>query len=411
MQIMSTLISPRTFALVLTITKDNVDELDHLSEYTSLVCLNCTGAGLTHLPQLPETLQMLLCGGDNKLNQLPLLPASLTMLECNDNYFPDAFRAIILNESPQNIRKHQLHEIKMQERTRTFRASCIRLTLTDATGELSHLSEYTSLTHLECFGCGLTSLPPLPDTLVYLGCGSNKLTELPPLPSGLQELYCHSNQLKRLPLLPDSLTILVCSGNPFTEWNPYTEYDIQVGVQGFTMQEINRIRAGQKMAKLETIEQYVDVPNPQTLQLIDINLDEIKAKLLPAALNGEKKLVLNVTLETPIQEIGKRSSQTATVEPVNQPQPLLNQLRELTSIRRNHIDIDDVKAKMLQAATNGARTLVYGEGKFYDDGIFHNNDYTNWYNSIETWFINEPECRVPYGKLSYGKPGVRFTWA
>lgn len=408
MQIMSTIttINPRTVVPVLTITKDNVDELNHLSEYTSLVCLYCRGADLTNLPSLPETLLYLDCS-NNKLNQLPLLPASLTILECTGNYFTIELNSIC-TESPQKIRKYQLNKIEMQERARTVRASCLRLTVTAANSELSHLSEYTSLTHLECFGCGLTSLPPLPATLVYLGCGSNNLTEIPPLPAGLQELYCHANKLKRLPHLPESLTTLVCSRNPFTECNPYT----QVGTQSFTMQEINRIRAGQKMTKLETIEeQYVDVPNPQLI--IDINLDEIKAKLLQAALNGEKKLVLNVTLETHIQENGKRSSQTATVEPVNQPQPqpLLNQLRELTSIRRNHIDIDDVKAKMLQAATNGARTLVYGGEKFYDDGMFHDKDYTNWYNSIETWFINEPECRVPYGKLSYGKPGVRFTWA
>ena len=120
---------------------------------------------------------------------------------------------------------------------------------------------------------------------------------------------------------------------------------------------------------------------------IDIDVDEIKAKLSQAALNGEKDLVLRFTWDN-----GKRPSQTVgEVSTANQPQTLLNQLRRRATGSRNCIDTNDIKAQMLHAAWNGKKELVYTH--VYDE------HYNEWLSSLEKWFINEPECRVPYTPL------------
>ena len=176
----------RAQALVLIVTAANAAELDHLAEYTSLRCLDCSNLGLTHLPPLPETLQILVCSG-NKLTQLPMLPAALQTLECNNKtlgHNNNPFVFDIYTKSIEEIRKWQ------------SRASFTELTITkDNIGELEHLSEYTSLTMLDCSNNQLTQLPDvLPDTLQQLGCDNNQLTHLPEvLPATLRELDCYNN--------------------------------------------------------------------------------------------------------------------------------------------------------------------------------------------------------------------------
>jgi hypothetical protein len=69
---------------------------------------------------------------------------------------------------------------------------------------------------------------------------------------------------------------------------------------------------------------------------------------------------------------------------------------------------------MLHAAWNGKKELVYTH--VYDE------HYNEWLSSLEKWFINEPECRVPYTPLlnsthhlEYPSEalfrGVHFNWA
>ncbi len=66
---------------------------------------------------------------------------------------------------------------------------------------------------LECYHNQLVSLPMLPTSLVELNCNDNKLTSLPQLSEGLEELYCRVNNLKSLPILPISLWKLKCTNN------------------------------------------------------------------------------------------------------------------------------------------------------------------------------------------------------
>ncbi|MBY0424785.1 MAG: putative Ig domain-containing protein [Cytophagales bacterium] len=73
------------------------------------------------------------------------------------------------------------------------------------------------LTDLNCGRNSLTTLPGLPSNLIYLTTGSNKLTELPSLPSYLRLMDCSNNQLTKLPELPNSLQTIYCGLNQITE--------------------------------------------------------------------------------------------------------------------------------------------------------------------------------------------------
>jgi Leucine-rich repeat (LRR) protein len=81
---------------------------------------------------------------------------------------------------------------------------------------LEAIRYFSQLKSLECLGNALTSLPPLPSTLVRLDCCMNQLNELPALPASLEELSCAANNLSMLPVLPINLKVLYCNFNRLT---------------------------------------------------------------------------------------------------------------------------------------------------------------------------------------------------
>ncbi|MDQ3046018.1 MAG: T9SS type A sorting domain-containing protein [Bacteroidota bacterium] len=83
------------------------------------------------------------------------------------------------------------------------------LSISDLTG----IEYFTSLEVLNCNTNLLTTLPPLPATLLSLECYDNALTSLPVLPDSLTNLGCRFNQLTALPTLPLSLVNLDFSLN------------------------------------------------------------------------------------------------------------------------------------------------------------------------------------------------------
>jgi len=85
---------------------------------------------------------------------------------------------------------------------------------------LPDITRFTSLEVLDCDDNYLTSLPPLPESLLYLSCERNKLRYLPLLPENLQYLYCSYNLLTCLPPLPASLLYLYCMKNMLTSLPP-----------------------------------------------------------------------------------------------------------------------------------------------------------------------------------------------
>ncbi len=96
------------------------------------------------------------------------------------------------------------------------------------------------LKKLDCTDTDITKLPSLPPNLEFLHCGQNlglkfdpeeplpaslidfncwncNLDKLPDLPKGLKTLDCRSNRLTELPTLPETLDALIVDGNIFFE--------------------------------------------------------------------------------------------------------------------------------------------------------------------------------------------------
>ena len=170
----------------------NFIEIQQLSDYDSIVYINCSYNKITSLPlKLPGSLRVLCCS-NNKLTELPLkLPRSLRVLGCYNNK---------LNELPS----------KLPESLQTL--DCSNNDLTELPSRLPE-----SLQKLYCSHNKLTELPNLPESLKILYCSGNKLTSLPSnLPGSLQTLYCRNNNLTSLPNLPGSLQSLDCSDNILT---------------------------------------------------------------------------------------------------------------------------------------------------------------------------------------------------
>jgi len=97
--------------------------------------------------------------------------------------------------------------------------------------DLTGLEYFIHLQFLTCDGNLLTSLPPLPVSMIDLSCNQNHLTSLPALPYTIKELWCNHNQLTSLPVLPDSLKRLLCDYNQLTSLPaiPNKVYEIYCG--------------------------------------------------------------------------------------------------------------------------------------------------------------------------------------
>jgi Leucine-rich repeat (LRR) protein len=86
---------------------------------------------------------------------------------------------------------------------------CANLSIADLTG----IQYFHNMQYLYCSHNLLTSLPPLPSSLLWLGCDYNPLPSLPALPNNLQRIYCSYDSLTSLPALPATLTYLQCDHN------------------------------------------------------------------------------------------------------------------------------------------------------------------------------------------------------
>jgi len=101
---------------------------------------------ITILPKLPDTLESLICLGNENLTELTELPKSLKKIHCFNN-------------------------------------------------KLTRLPELPKTLHtLICNKNQLTSLPELPETLKILDCRDNQLTFLPKIPESIAVLIHYNNQ-------------------------------------------------------------------------------------------------------------------------------------------------------------------------------------------------------------------------
>ena len=81
---------------------------------------------------------------------------------------------------------------------------------------LTGIQYFTSLDTLIVIHNQITTIPALPNSLMFINCFDNQLTQLPPLPASLNKLNCGRNKLSSLPALPNTLNYLDCDNNKLT---------------------------------------------------------------------------------------------------------------------------------------------------------------------------------------------------
>jgi len=97
--------------------------------------------------------------------------------------------------------------------------------------DLTGILAFKNLQSLECFDNNLSTLPNLPDSLIFLDCSNNNISSIQgSLPSSLGSFICFNNLLTSLPNLPNSLTELNCSSNPISclPILPNSLYDLNI---------------------------------------------------------------------------------------------------------------------------------------------------------------------------------------
>lgn len=142
-----------------------------LVRFKHLVTFNCQFNKLEELPEMSDTVEVLMCHG-NRLTRLDKLPRNLIQLYVDYN-------------------------------------------------RLTHISMFPpDIKDLSVYRNQLTCLPPLPPTLQVLNCSDNRMASLPLLPQTITEISCDNNRLKTLPPLPPRLVYLSCEDNPI-QYLPY----------------------------------------------------------------------------------------------------------------------------------------------------------------------------------------------
>jgi len=139
-----------------------------LTKFTQLKRFTCEFNRFTELPELPDSLEILVCYS-NKLKRIRRFPTSLRTLDAAFNHLES------LPDLPPKLGQLDVRN--------------------------NHLQTLPSL-HRAC--------------LHYLNVKVNSLKQLPPLPPTLLEIFCDFNRLQTLPPLPESLFVLSCKYNPIT---------------------------------------------------------------------------------------------------------------------------------------------------------------------------------------------------
>lgn len=208
-----------TSAAVTTRTRIDVENLgianlSGIQYFTSLITLDCGNGfnspfpnALTSLPNLPATLDSLICG-NNQLTILPTLPITLTFLKCYGNQLTS------LPSLPGSLTNLQCSNNQLTSLP-ALPGSLINLNCYH--NQLTSLPALpVSLTNLQCSSNQLTGFSSLPNQLTFIDCSNNQLWSIPALPTNLDTLYCYYNNLTSLPTLPGSLTLFDCSTNQIT---------------------------------------------------------------------------------------------------------------------------------------------------------------------------------------------------
>lgn len=71
----------------------------------------------------------------------------------------------------------------------------------------------STLTSFTCYSSKLTHLPILPETCKLISCDHNQITKLYNLPHELEELYCFNNNIDYIDSFPSKLKRIICHKN------------------------------------------------------------------------------------------------------------------------------------------------------------------------------------------------------
>ena len=164
----------------------------------SLLTLNCEVNQLDSLPELSNSIDTLICS-NNSLTKLPAIPNSLQVLICQSN---------------------QLGTLP----------TCLSIKYVDCQYNfITDLPIYDSIQYLFCGDNQIHRLPSFPNSLIYLDCSFNNIDSIFFLPNSITELGCEVNQLRSLGgQLSNSLQILSCSFNLLTTLPPLPQTLINI---------------------------------------------------------------------------------------------------------------------------------------------------------------------------------------
>jgi uncharacterized repeat protein (TIGR01451 family) len=176
----------------------------------SMIKLSIGGILLTSIPTLPDSLKelsMYYCG----ITSPPILPNSLNLLSINYDQFTS------LPVLPNTLKEFYLGNSSLLNLPSLILPDSLTYFTIHSNPQLTSLPPLpNSLVQLSCNYNHLTTLPPLPNTLLTLICNDNYLTSLPALPFSLEHLYCQTNNLTSLPAIPSSMEDLVAYSNQIT---------------------------------------------------------------------------------------------------------------------------------------------------------------------------------------------------
>lgn len=136
--------------------------------------------------------------------------------------------------------------------------------LTDATG----LQYFDNLALLTLTTNQLTSLPPLPSTLVTLRCDNNPITVLPALPPNMYMLVASSTALTTLPTLPTTLKKLFVGMNPNLTFPPLPAGLEELDIQACNLSAVPPLPTGLKLLFVANDPLGVLPPLPPTLEAL-----------------------------------------------------------------------------------------------------------------------------------------------
>jgi Leucine-rich repeat (LRR) protein len=180
--------------------------LTHLPQLpNTLEILEINSTGLIALPELPGSLRTLIFRNSTVMSELPDLPHGLITLECT------FCKLTSLPRLPNTLEVLDINNT-MLDALPILPDSLTRLSVSK--NKLTALPVLPNLAYLDCDNSFITELPVLPNGLLHLSCRNNKITEVPKLPPTLEYLECSENMIRELPhVLPHTLHEIYCSHN------------------------------------------------------------------------------------------------------------------------------------------------------------------------------------------------------